>query len=168
MQPDLFIQMAMGIAYLRTWLPSLYARFQAGEVFGRFGTSALSWRRVGVGSLLLLGLSLGLYGAVRSAAPMPNQEPEPVLCISAVQGREGAPQVVFQGAETSLAEAMANQGLEQLVQNGFTVTHQACFASWQAGADFVTDGEVQLPSEATEADFVRALMKWKMQRQTAR
>jgi hypothetical protein len=170
MQPYLLTQIVTGMAHFWTRMNILYARFKASGGFRQFRAPFITGRRAGLGLLLLLGLSLGFYGMAKNTQAVTEPTPaaakaEPVLCISAVQGRDGVPQVVFQRAENTLEEAMIEQGLEALVQGGFTVTHRACFESWQAGADFVTDGEVQLPEHATEADFVRALIQWKMQRQ---
>lgn len=123
----------------------------------------LNGRKLALLLLLLISAGMTLWRGTESLHPSPDAKSAPVLCISAVQGADAVPQVVYQGASRTIDEAMREQGMGQLVEAGYTVTHQACFDRWQAAADFVTGGQVMLPEGVTERDFVMALLKWKQQ-----
>ena len=90
-------------------------------------------------------------------------EENSVLCIGVVRYSNGMQDAFFQRPDESVEETLMAQSNAELVAQGYTVEHRDCYASWQAAADFLTDGRVTLPDNATEQDFTAALMGWKQQ-----
>jgi hypothetical protein len=124
-----------------------------------------------VGIILLLGVLLAAQrtasGSVTAPAPAATAEAGTVLCIGVVRDGAGAQHAFFQRAGDTLEQTLTEQGREGLVRDGFTLEHRNCYDSWQAAADWLTDGAVTLPEQATEQDFAKALLEWKQQRLVA-
>lgn len=124
------------------------------------------WMAVGL-LVLILGMLLAGRSAVSSTTPPADDglvlEEKAVLCIGVVRYSNGMQDAFFQRPDESVEETLMAQSNAELVAQGFTVEHRDCYASWQAAADFLTDGRVTLPDNATEQDFTAALMGWKQQ-----
>lgn len=130
-----------------------------------------TWKRVNkrwlvVGLLvLILGMLLAGRSAVSSITTPADDslvpEEKAVLCIGVVRYSNGVQDAFFQRPDESVEETLMAQSNAELVPLGFTVEHRNCYNNYQAAADFLTDGRVTLPDNATEQDFTAALMGWK-------
>jgi len=121
---------------------------------------------IGLGICIGLSIMFGTATAAVKAPTVPTVETPgaTVLCVNVVVGSDAVPWVIFQRAGATLEDAMREGGQAALVERGYRLEKQNCFESWQAAANFLTDNQVMLPDGATEADFVRAMMKWQKNR----
>ena len=138
------------------------------DAFQRTLKPLKKWHMVIVVIILLLGVLLAAQrtasGSVTAPDPAATAETGTVLCIGVVRDGAGAQHAFFQRADDTLEQTLTEQGMAGLVHDGFTIEHRNCYASWQAAADWLTDGSVTLPEQATEQDFAKALLEWKQQR----
>ena len=122
------------------------------------------WMAVGL-LVLILGMLLAGRSAGNSATTPAVDglvpEEKSVLCIGVVRYSNGVQDAFFQRPDESVEETLMAQSNAELVPLGFTVEHRNCYSNYQAAADFLTDGQVTLPDNATEQDFTTALMGWK-------
>ncbi len=139
------------------------------DAFQRTPKPLKTWYMVLVGIILLLGVLLAAQHTTSGSvtAPAATAETGTVLCIGVVRDGAGAQHAFFQRAGDTLEQTLTEQGMAGLVHDGFTLEHRNCYASWQAAADWLTDGAVTLPEQATEQDFAKALLEWKQQRLVA-
>lgn len=129
------------------------------------------WRILVTVILLLLGLFLGVHHAVSSSETANKDgivpEEMAVLCIGVVRYRNGVKDAFFQRPGEPLEALLMERKDAAQVSEGFTVEHRDCYESWQAAADFLTDGQLTLPDNANEAIFSMSLLKWKLQQMQA-
>lgn len=142
------------------------------DAFQRTSKPLKKRRMVIVGIILLLGVLLAAQrtaasGSVTAPASEATSEAGTVLCIGVVRDGADAQHAFFQRAGDTLEQTLTEQGMAGLVHDGFTLEHRNCYDSWQAAADWLTDGAVTLPEQATEQDFAKALLEWKQQRLVA-
>ncbi len=130
---------------------------------------AITRRGIVVGVVLILTLIATVYGMRIGSASTPEQETvsaeKIVICIGVIRDASGMQHAFFQRGGDTLEQTLTESGKTAIVREGFTVEHRNCYDSWQKAADFVTDGQVTLPENATEQDFTMALIKWKQQQQ---
>lgn len=113
-----------------------------------------------------LGVMFGLLLiALISITLLAQAATNPVLCLTAIRGADNVPHVVYQTQERTREEVMQADGLGHLIDAGYSVLDETCFATWQEAADHFTDGEVILPDNATEMDMVLAVRKWATMKQ---
>ena len=124
-------------------------------------------RMVVVLCLTVAGLLLVLCRPVSDAAPAAADgqvpEAEAVVCIGVARYSNGVEEAFFQRQGDSIETTLLAQHGNKLVSQGYMVEHRNCYGSWQAAADFLTDGQLTLPENATEAIFSMELLKWKRQ-----
>ena len=145
------------------WLCSL--RDRVPERWVRLVKRLWYWRNklsmIALIPLLLMAACTPVIAEPAMPEPTPTEAAEIVLCIGIVRDTQGRQHVFFQRGSETLEQTLAQDGKQQLVDEGFTVEHRNCYDSWQKAADFLTDGAVTLPENATEQDFIMTLMKWK-------
>ncbi len=131
----------------------------------RHASTRMKWHMGMAVILVFLGLFLALQGTASSQEIATDNGVVPeemaVLCIGVVRYRNGVQDAFFQRPGESIAATLMEQSEQALVDEGFTVEHRNCYDSWQAAADFLTDGQVTLPEDADEEIFSMTLLKWK-------
>ena len=110
--------------------------------------------------LLLTGACTPIVAEQAIAEPTPTEAAEIVVCLGVVRDTNGWQHGFLQRGSETLEQTFAQQGMQQLLDGGFTVEHRNCYDSWQKAADFLTNGAVTLPENATEEDFVAAMIEW--------
>ncbi len=147
---------------LRTWFGSWRNRMP--ERWVRLAKRLESWRSkltiLMLMPLLLVGACKPIVAEQVNTEPFPTKDAEIVVCLGVVRDTNGWQHGFFQRGSETLEQTFAQQGMQTLVDEGFTLEHRYCYDSWQNAADFLTDGAVTLPENATEEDFVTALMEW--------